>query len=54
MKKETRVFQFDDLINDFFAALEASDESQVLENYIKDFPEFEIEFLEIPFKHSST
>lgn len=46
MKKETRVFQFDDLINDFFASLEAGDESQVLENYIKDFPEFEIELLE--------
>ncbi len=46
MKKEKKVFQFDDLINDFFASLEAGDESQVLENYIKDFPEFEIEFLE--------
>jgi hypothetical protein len=46
MKKETKVFQFDDLINDFFASLEAGDVSQVLKNYIKDFPEFEIEFLE--------
>jgi hypothetical protein len=46
MKKENKVFQFDDLINDFFASLEAGDESQVLENYIKDFPGFEIEFLE--------
>lgn len=46
MKKEKKIFQFDDLINDFFASLEAGDESQVLENYIKDFPEFEIEFLE--------
>lgn len=46
MKKEKKVFQFDDLINDFFTSLEAGDESQVLENYIKDFPEFEIEFLE--------
>lgn len=46
MNKEKKAFQFDDLINDFFASLEAGDESQVLENYIKDFPEFEIEFLE--------
>lgn len=46
MNKEKKVFQFDDLINDFFASLEAGDESQVLENYIKDFPEFEIELLE--------
>jgi len=46
MKTEKKVFQFDDLINDFFASLEAGDESQVLENYIKDFPEFEIELLE--------
>ena len=46
MKTEKKVFQFDDLINDCFASLEAGDESQVLENYIKDFPEFEIELLE--------
>lgn len=46
MNEEKKDFQFDDLINDFFADLETRDENQVLENYIKDFPEFEIELLE--------
>lgn len=46
MNKEKRAFQFDDLIDDFFAALETGDESKVLEDYIKDFPEFEIDLLE--------
>lgn len=46
MNEEKKDFQFDDLINDFFADLETGDENQVLENYIKDFPEFEIELLE--------
>lgn len=46
MNEEKKVFQFDDLINDFFADLETGDENQVLENYIKDFPEFKIELLE--------
>lgn len=46
MNEEKKVVQFDDLINDFFADLETDDENQVLENYIEDFPEFEIELLE--------
>lgn len=46
MKKEKKEFQFDDLINDFFAELEAGDERQVLENFIRDFPEFEIDLIE--------
>lgn len=46
MNEEKKVFQFDDLINDFFADLETGDENQVLENYIKDFPEFETELME--------
>ncbi|HRH43431.1 MAG TPA: hypothetical protein PKY82_17505 [Pyrinomonadaceae bacterium] len=46
MNEEKKVFQFDDLINDFFADLETGDENQVLGNYIKDFPEFEIELME--------
>lgn len=46
MNKEKKAFQFDDLINDFFAALETGDESRVLENFIRDFPEFEIDFIE--------
>jgi hypothetical protein len=46
MNKEKKAFQFDDLINDFFAALEAGDEKQVLEDFIGDFPEFEIDFIE--------
>jgi len=46
MKKEKKAFQFDDLINDFFAELEAGDERQVLEKFIRDFPEFESEFIE--------
>lgn len=46
MNKEKMVFQFDDLINDFFAALEAGDENRVLEKFIRDFPEFEIDFIE--------
>lgn len=46
MKKKKKTVQFDDLLNDFFASLETGDENQVLENYIKDFPEFEAELLE--------
>lgn len=46
MNKEKKAFQFDDLINDFFTSLETDDETQVLENYINDFPEYESEFLE--------
>lgn len=46
MNEEKKAFQFDDLINDFFADLEMGERSQVLENYIKDFPEFEIDLLE--------
>lgn len=46
MKKEKKAVQFDDLLNDFFVSLETCDENQVLEDYIKDFPEFEAELLE--------
>lgn len=46
MNKEKKAFQFDDLINDFFAALEVGDEKQVLENFIRDFPEFEFDLIE--------
>ena len=46
MNKEKKAYQFDDLINDFFAALEAGDENRVLEKFIRDFPEFEIDFIE--------
>lgn len=51
MNKEKKAFQFDDLINDFFASLETGDENQVLENYINDFPEFETKFLEAAAYH---
>lgn len=46
MNKEKKAIQFDDLLDDFFASLEAGDESQVLENYIEDFPQYEADFLE--------
>ena len=46
MNNSNTAFQFDDLINDFFADLETGDENQVLENYIKDFPEFEADLIE--------
>jgi hypothetical protein len=46
MKKENEAVQFDDLINDFYEDLESGDEREVLESYIEDFPEFEIDFIE--------
>ena len=46
MNKEKKAIQFDDLVDDFFASLEAGDESQVLEDYVRDFPQFEAYFLE--------
>lgn len=46
MNKEKKAIQFDDLLDDFFASLEAGDESRVLENYIKDFPQYEVELME--------
>lgn len=46
MNNNTKAFRFDDLINDFFADLETGDATQVLENYIRDFPEFEDELIE--------
>ena len=46
MKREKKAFQFEDLINDFFLALETGSEKDVLEEYIGEFPEFEIDLLE--------
>ena len=46
MNKEKKAIQFDDLIDDFFASLETGDESRVLENYVRDYPQFETDLLE--------
>lgn len=46
MNNNKTAFQFDDLLNDFFAELETGDESRILEEYIRDFPEFEADLIE--------
>lgn len=46
MNNDKKSFEFDDLINDFLADLEAGDATKIIENYIRDFPEYEAELVE--------